>query len=1051
MGTIKPVTLAVKNNEDGSVSPVSMLISQSNSECLWEKGTGENSVQQKGTESLAQGDSSLAEGDNTITTNPYEHAEGHFNKSNFTSDEYPNEGNTLHSVGIGSSENDRKNAVEIMQNGDMFVIGVGGYDGTNAVPSESEEDPNYADTLQSSINDCIVGVVVDGQTVVSDRVASIDLTGKVDVEIGKGLSTNDFTTTLKNKLDLIENEAQVNVQSDWNETDNTKDSYIKNKPSIDVKDVLVDGETVVDHFTKKANITTDLLQKKEDNDLETLSKVVVGAINENKQRIDFIENSPEVSAIVQCYDRGTDETKTDIVHFNKETISVGSYVKVVFDETHDDKSTYYKLISEEGVKSFEFEAEDRTLTVDNITIEKNGAGSVSIKNEGVTFNKISTDAVSTEIGDTASETKLVTEKAVKDYADTKQEKVLTLESDAYETLYSYSVPKLTNMQVYQAYQQYINGDSATIIDLNSSVSMLVNNASERNEINISTIWEGLMILTYRQSSDNPEDYALTTGVLIRDFKDSGAIGEIKTAPYVLPNFIVCDGTTEYAKTGEYEELYNVYSTKCPSMLLEGNDEDHFKLIDLRNRYIKMSDTDVGSLGSESLPNIKGTLSSWGKDAQGRQVSVLNCSSQGVNGAFGQVNRSGSCGWGNGGSSSPWGSGCQFNAGWSSAVYKDNAKVNPDHIIMYPLVRYKVDKVAVVKDNTSGVIVWDGNITFELNDFCSYEGKIYKSLTNENINHNPTDKNYWSESGGNLSIEIVDSYPETLKDKTYYLKKKAAENSSILINREPASASSIIYYKHTQSGFTFNFDIDTGLYSIHREGLFNATIPIGLFTKNWFDNGPLKSQFTQVSLQSECDILCYGNDSGDATANNLFTPQEIPYSNLPNEYYYRIKDEYRNDFILDWTENKITDVNSGKTYSFSDKDNYSQTLQDFVGDLLIVMGDDYSYIEPCAKSQADMIIYTKSLLAPAEGTNNTYYGIHLMDNSIVYIEDGIVQEDGRVFSIYKKPVIDDSILTPEEKNESPASVKFVNDKLDEVTLRLQQLETLYQKLSNGGGQ
>jgi hypothetical protein len=35
--------------------------------------------------------------------------------------------------------------------------------------------------------------------------------GKVDKVSGKGLSTNDFTTTLKNKLDGIASGAEVNV------------------------------------------------------------------------------------------------------------------------------------------------------------------------------------------------------------------------------------------------------------------------------------------------------------------------------------------------------------------------------------------------------------------------------------------------------------------------------------------------------------------------------------------------------------------------------------------------------------------------------------------------------------------------------------------------------------------------------------------------------------------------------------------------------------------------------------------------------------------------
>lgn len=58
------------------------------------------------------------------------------------------------------------------------------------------------------------------------------LADKVDKVTGKGLSTNDFTDTLKTKLDGIASGAEVNVQSDWSQSDNTSDDYIKNKPSI---------------------------------------------------------------------------------------------------------------------------------------------------------------------------------------------------------------------------------------------------------------------------------------------------------------------------------------------------------------------------------------------------------------------------------------------------------------------------------------------------------------------------------------------------------------------------------------------------------------------------------------------------------------------------------------------------------------------------------------------------------------------------------------------------------------------------------------------------
>ena len=65
---------------------------------------------------------SHAEGFYTETTKRAEHAEGEYNKSNTS---------TLHSVGIGTSNTNRKNAHEIMQDGKYYIYNIGGYDGTN--------------------------------------------------------------------------------------------------------------------------------------------------------------------------------------------------------------------------------------------------------------------------------------------------------------------------------------------------------------------------------------------------------------------------------------------------------------------------------------------------------------------------------------------------------------------------------------------------------------------------------------------------------------------------------------------------------------------------------------------------------------------------------------------------------------------------------------------------------------------------------------------------------------------------------------------------------
>lgn len=82
----------------------------------------------------ASGYGSHVEGCLTLAQNQSEHAEGSANVSHKASDTNGDAGNTQHSIGIAFGDNTgtyRKNAVEVMQNGDMYVLGIGGYQGTN--------------------------------------------------------------------------------------------------------------------------------------------------------------------------------------------------------------------------------------------------------------------------------------------------------------------------------------------------------------------------------------------------------------------------------------------------------------------------------------------------------------------------------------------------------------------------------------------------------------------------------------------------------------------------------------------------------------------------------------------------------------------------------------------------------------------------------------------------------------------------------------------------------------------------------------------------------
>ena len=117
---------------------------------------------------------SHAEGRYTQTYNTYEHAEGIFNKSNIvnSSSTFTSSGNTLHSVGIGTSNSDRKNAFEIMQNGDAYIKGVGTYDGTNPTSGTNDvatviasKDNIYWATYGSSTYGDIMGANMNNKVV----------------------------------------------------------------------------------------------------------------------------------------------------------------------------------------------------------------------------------------------------------------------------------------------------------------------------------------------------------------------------------------------------------------------------------------------------------------------------------------------------------------------------------------------------------------------------------------------------------------------------------------------------------------------------------------------------------------------------------------------------------------------------------------------------------------------------------------------------------------------------------------------------------------------
>lgn len=77
----------------------------------------------------------------------------------------------------------------------------------------------------------------------------------IDIPLGTTMEPGLFSTADNMKLSEIESGAEVNVQSDWDETDASNDSFIKNKPSF-IADAHVSEDGTVLTLTKSTGVST---------------------------------------------------------------------------------------------------------------------------------------------------------------------------------------------------------------------------------------------------------------------------------------------------------------------------------------------------------------------------------------------------------------------------------------------------------------------------------------------------------------------------------------------------------------------------------------------------------------------------------------------------------------------------------------------------------------------------------------------------------------------------------------------------------------------------
>ena len=105
----------------------------------------------EGEYTTAEGDYSHTEGYDTKANNEAEHASGKYNKSTVNVTQF--------SVGVGTDDNNRKNALEIAVDSSIYINDLGGYDGTNVDSSVVQSVQQVIKTINTSINDMSENII----------------------------------------------------------------------------------------------------------------------------------------------------------------------------------------------------------------------------------------------------------------------------------------------------------------------------------------------------------------------------------------------------------------------------------------------------------------------------------------------------------------------------------------------------------------------------------------------------------------------------------------------------------------------------------------------------------------------------------------------------------------------------------------------------------------------------------------------------------------------------------------------------------------------------
>ena len=217
---------------------------------------------------------------------------------------------------------------------DSYVPKLGDYCNTLVIDKETGNqylfDADGVWTLISTDEEGIVAEAVAQANAYTDDVAE----GKVDKEEGKGLSENDFTDGYKEKLDGIDDGAQVNVI----------EVVKRNGVALPVTDKAIDiaVPTTTSSLTNDSGYITnevgDLVNYYDKDETDTLiateAETRDAADLDLQKQIDAISSASDVVDVVGTY--------AELQAYDTSKLSDNDIVKVLTDETHDDAISYYR-------------------------------------------------------------------------------------------------------------------------------------------------------------------------------------------------------------------------------------------------------------------------------------------------------------------------------------------------------------------------------------------------------------------------------------------------------------------------------------------------------------------------------------------------------------------------------------------------------------------------------------------------------------------------------------------------------------------------------------